>query len=125
MRSHGVSDFPDPIAPGSVVPSGGNSYLGNGPNPNTSPTYQAASAACRKYAVATPVTPAGAAQFQAENLKFAQCMRTHGEPDFPDPSSAGGFTIPNTVDQNSSIFQAALHDCGGIPKPPGVPGSPP
>ena len=27
---------------------------------------------------------------QSEQLQFAQCMRSHGVPDFPDPSADGG-----------------------------------
>jgi hypothetical protein len=99
------------------------SYLGDSYNPN-SPTVQAASAACQKYAVASPVSPAVAAQVQDEQLEFAQCMRSHGEPDFPDPSASGGFSIPNSIDENSSIFQTGVQKCGGFPKPPGLPSAP-
>ena len=120
MRTHGVTDFPDPIAPGSTPPGNKTTYLGNGPNPN-SPTYQAASAACNKYAVAQPVTPEVAEQFLAEQLKYARCMRAHGEPDFPDPSSGGGFTIPSSIDQNSPTFRAAATACKQFQ--PSLPGS--
>jgi hypothetical protein len=37
---------------------------------------------------------------------FARCMRAHGEPSFPDPSSKGGFDLSG-VDQNSPQFQSA------------------
>lgn len=125
MRTHGVPDFPDPIASGSARP-GRSTFLGNGPNPATSPAYQAASAACRKYAVASPVTPAGAARVEAEQLKYAQCMRAHGVPDFPDPSS-NGLTIPSSVDESSPRFEAAEKACEallpGANGPPGVGGS--
>jgi len=30
---------------------------------------------------------------QARLLKYSQCMRAHGIPDFPDPSSSGGLSI--------------------------------
>jgi hypothetical protein len=124
MRSHGVSNFPDPSAtPPSASPSGGMSYLGDSFDPNT-PTYEAASAACAKYANASPVTPAGAAQVLAEQLRYAQCMRAHGVPDFPDPSPSGGSDIPSSIDQNSSAFQAAQNACKTLlPSLPGLPGS--
>ncbi len=126
MRSHGVSDYPEPIAPGSHPPGGVNHFLGNSFNPN-SPTYQAASAACRKYAVAKKVTPGLAARVQAQQLKYAHCMRAHGEPDFPDLSANGGFTIPKSIDQNSPTFQAAESACKsllrGLAGPPGSSGS--
>jgi hypothetical protein len=38
-----------------------------------------------------------------QDLAFAHCMRSHGAPDFPDPSSSGGFTMNPS---NSSSFQA-------------------
>jgi hypothetical protein len=44
-------------------------------------------------------------------LEFTQCMRAHGELGFPDPSATGGFTIPNSVDDNSSTFRAAERAC--------------
>jgi len=99
-------------------------YLGDSFNPNM-PTFQAAERSCQKYAVglATRVTPAGAAKVEAQQLKYAQCIRTHGVSDFPDPSANGGFTIPNSVDQNSSFFQAAERACKnflrGVNGPPG------
>jgi hypothetical protein len=130
MRSHGVSGFGDPGAPGtpgrgSLANSGAPrmTYLGNGYNPN-SPAVQAADRACRKYAVATPVTPATAVRVQAEQLKYAHCMRAHGVPGFPDPSPEGGFSIPNSVDENSPAFQAAERACKDLqPALPGPPGS--
>jgi hypothetical protein len=100
-------------------------YLGNSFNPNT-PIFQAAERACQEYAVglATRVTAAGAAKVEAEQLRYAQCMRTHGVSDFPDPSANGGFTIPNSADQNSSFFQGAERACKnllpGISGPPGT-----
>lgn len=63
-------------------------------------------------------------------LKFSQCMRTHGVPNFPDPTlSAGRATIQlnggagSGLDPNSPQFQAAQAACrhlmpnGGQPTP--------
>jgi len=50
----------------------------------------------------------------ATALRFAQCMRTKGYPDFPDPGPNGaGFTItPNSgIDPQSPQFQAASSSC--------------
>ena len=48
-------------------------------------------------------------------LAYAQCMRAHGVPDFPDPNSQGGFALqggPNSdLGPNSSAFQQANEDC--------------
>jgi hypothetical protein len=37
-------------------------------------------------------TAAGSTAYQ-KSLAYAQCMRSHGEPGFPDPNSQGNFTI--------------------------------
>jgi hypothetical protein len=64
-------------------------------------------------------------------LKFSQCMRTHGVPNFPDPTSSGGGqpTIQlnggpgSGLDPQSPQFQAAQSACkhlmpnGGQPSP--------
>jgi hypothetical protein len=49
---------------------------------------------------------------------LAQCMRGHGAPNFPDPTTSGGFhltTTPNgpsgAIDINSSQVQAAYRAC--------------
>lgn len=126
MRAHGVSDYPDPRGPDNPPPAPtkiGMTYLGDSFNPNT-PTYQAAERVCEKYAVglATKIAPGVAAKLAAEQLSYAKCMQSHGVPGFPDPNAAGGFTIPNSVDQNSSFFEAAERACKGLL--PGLAGPP-
>jgi hypothetical protein len=122
MRSHGVTNFPEPIAPASVPPRGVTTYLGNGPNPNSSPVYRAASAACqKKFAVAQKVSPGLATQFQTDQLKYARCMRSHGVINFPDPGANGGFPIPKSIDEESPTYRRADKACGGLlPGPPGI-----
>jgi hypothetical protein len=120
MRTHGVPDYPEPIAPPSH-PQSGLHFLGNGPNPNASPRYQAASAACRKYAVASPVTPAVAVAVQAEQLRYANCMRSHGLTDYPDPNSNG--QMPSSgISPQSPAYRAAETACRDLL--PGLPGLP-
>jgi hypothetical protein len=51
-------------------------------------------------------------------MKYAQCMRAHGVPDFPDPV-AGGFEINNTapdsdLDPSSPQFVAANSACEAL-----------
>jgi hypothetical protein len=64
----------------------------------------------------------------AQVLALAQCMRTHGVPDFPDPDSSGGYALEpdgslegadGSVDINSSQAQVAYGDCKHL-----VPGAP-
>jgi hypothetical protein len=57
--------------------------------------------------------PESQAQLQADALKYSQCMRSHGEPSFPDPSPGGGFVFPagSGITPGSPTFQAAQAKC--------------
>jgi hypothetical protein len=74
-------------------------------------------------------TPAGGSGGTSTNLPnvvaFAQCMRTHGEPNFPDPkpSNGGGAIFGNLagLDVNSPQFQNAGRACEPLLHP-GSPG---
>ena len=41
-------------------------------------------------------------------------MRSHGEPDFPDPASNGSFTLPSGMNAESPQFQNAEKDCQSL-----------
>lgn len=79
-----------------------------------------------------PQSPASNAQSSASNgysqgLQFAQCMRAHGVPNFPDPSASGrGFRIrvgPGSgINPGSPAFQSAQTSCKHL-LPGGGPGS--
>jgi len=65
----------------------------------------------------------------AQELGLAQCMRSHGEPGFPDPNTSGGYTLTSngsiagaggaSIDIGSSQAQAAYGDCRHL-----LPGAP-
>jgi len=59
--------------------------------------------------------PAGSASTAsidyAQELALAQCMRGHGEPDFPDPSPSGGFNASVLSTFDNSQGQAAYDGC--------------
>jgi hypothetical protein len=46
-------------------------------------------------------------------VQFSQCMRTHGVPNFPDPTSSGNlnFTPSSGLDTESPAFQSAQQAC--------------
>jgi hypothetical protein len=84
MRSHGVPNFPDPKANGSI-------QLGSGIDPS-SPSFASAQSRCQKFlpgggfpASGTTTSPTAAAL--AQMLKVALCMRAHGISQFPDPTT--------------------------------------
>jgi hypothetical protein len=104
MQKHGVQAQLGPGGKGVSITGG------SGPN---SPQLTKAQAACRKLLPGggpKPLTPAE----QAQNLKglvvLAACMRSHGYPDFPDPTSQGFFNLSN-VNPNSTQFQNAMTTC--------------
>jgi hypothetical protein len=114
MQTHGVPNFPYPNAQGVFSGAG----LDQG-----SPAFQAATNHCNHILPNGGQPTAGQlAQMDTQALKFSQCMRTHGIPDFPDPQVVkGGIAIrlsrsPGKVsdlDPNSPQFQAAQAKCGG------------
>ena len=55
-------------------------------------------------------------QMMAQALKYTDCMRSHGVPNFPDPKeSSGGISIGGPgLDPNSPQFQAAQNDCRSL-----------
>ena len=59
-------------------------------------------------------SPESIASTQQKMVKFSQCMRTHGEPEFPEPTE-GGIRIQNHnghgPNPESSRFQAAEKAC--------------
>jgi hypothetical protein len=50
------------------------------------------------------------------SLKFADCMRAHGVPDFPDPGPGGGFQRGSGIDAQSPAFRTANRGCISILK---------
>ena len=47
-------------------------------------------------------------------VKYAQCLRTHGVPNFPDPSGSNGLVIPNNINPNAPAFQSAQKACAKL-----------
>ena len=62
---------------------------------------------------------AGTTAYQ-KALAYAQCMRAHGEPSYPDPTSNGGFIIDGRKDHlNGQLMQSANKTCQHLlPKTP-------
>ena len=74
------------------------------------------SASVAQLGTTTTSRPAkGSSNDNGSPLAYAQCMRAHGIPDFPDPNSQGGFALPggpnSDLSPNSSAFQQANEDC--------------
>jgi len=113
MRARGISGFPDP--------SSGGSQQTLPPSVNVgSPQFQSAQKACQHLSPGggTGIQVAGGAKVNPQaalkaELKYVGCMRTHGVPDMPDPSSGGGLTLPSSgsINPQSTQFQTAQQAC--------------
>jgi hypothetical protein len=118
MRSNGVLSYPDPSSSGALVKES-LQQLGV-----SSSRFQTAARACNHL---LPNGGRGPSQAQlqfarAQGLSFAQCVRAHGLPSFPDPASDGRIPDPATVgiNQGSPKFRAANQACGKY-RPPYMP----
>ncbi len=110
MRAHGVPKYPDPDAHGVITIT-----ISTALDPS-SPLFQSAEGDCRQLIPAEKgLSAAKEQQFKARMLAFAACMRSHGVPNYPDPTfGSGGVTQRsggNGMDPNSPIFRAAQKNC--------------
>ena len=107
MRAHGEPTFPDPVLSAHGINMAD-------PVDANSPQFISANATCKKLVPnGGPPTAAQLQQMLARALKFAACMRSHGEPTFPDPVSDGqGIAIKlDGLNPRSPQFQAAMRTC--------------
>jgi hypothetical protein len=125
MRNNGVSAFPDPNASGALTIDG--VLNGSSLDPNSA-AWKTAIGACKDLEppgfTGTKVTP----QQRTARLKFAQCVRDNGVPDFPDPTPDGPLIdtnrIPSTATNGGmSILNAATQKCSEYASAAGVQGS--
>ncbi|HTW11782.1 MAG TPA: hypothetical protein VME01_03485 [Solirubrobacteraceae bacterium] len=116
MHAHGVPNFPEPQISehGSEVSVKMALPASIGGNPKFKPAQQA----CRKLLPGggphseQALTPAQQNQY----LKAAACIRSHGLPNFPDPTfSGGGVHIEHqNFNESSPAFKTAVHDCESL-----------
>jgi hypothetical protein len=121
MRSDGVTDFPDPDP--------GGQFGTISAQVEDNPHFDTGYGACEH------LLPAGGENKVQQNLgqllQFAQCMRSHGVPAYPDPDPDAYSSISNTrinslhqagVNPNSPQVQAAVQTCERLhPQAPASP----
>ena len=116
--SHGVPNFPDPTSDGQINVNFASGGKGGAPGSSgidrMSPQYISADQTCRHLLPGGVPTPAQDQQALAKGLKFARCMRSHGVPNFPDPSTAGVVHLGAGVDMSSPQFQDAQKVCQSL-----------
>jgi hypothetical protein len=130
MRSHGVPEYPDPNSSGQL-PKGDAQQFGVGTS-----QYQSAQQACQHLFPAggslqqqeyecmqsSDCPPALVQQMLTADRKLARCMRSHGVPNFPDPTSTGSggpfFNITKAgisdAASHTPQFIAMLNECGRL-----------
>lgn len=126
MRANGVSKFPDPDASGALTIDG--VINGSSLDPNSA-TFQQAISSCKGLEPPGFMGTTRSSQQQDAALKFAQCMRDNGVPDFPDPTADGPLIdttrIPSMAGKNPRNdpgFNAAQQKCRGFASAAGVKG---
>jgi hypothetical protein len=109
MRAHGVPHFPDPGPSGDI----------NFGVDVSAEVFTAAVNACKSLEPPGALSSKRSAKQQSAALRFAQCVRAHGVPDFPDP--VNGQPLIDTTHIPSSnqpggmtILNAATHTCGSV-----------
>jgi hypothetical protein len=131
IRSHGVPAYPDPAIDGQL-PKGDAQHFGVSPS-----QFQAAQQACHGLLTAggslaqqeaqcmqsSDCSPALVQQMRTADLRLARCMRSHGEPRFPDPAGAGSgsgsyFPISSVgiseAASRTPQFIGALNECARL-----------
>jgi hypothetical protein len=105
MRSHGVPDFPDPFSRGGV-PKVTPQQVGV-----SNSQFQVAERACAQL---FQPTQAQVPEIMTGMLNFARCMRSHGVPNWPDPSTDSSgqpvFNIPG-IDPDSPRVSNTADEC--------------
>jgi hypothetical protein len=106
MRSHGVTNFPDP--------TGGNhkEAIESALQAVGNPKAQAAQTACLHVNGGSPGTGQTGVQSDAAMLAFARCIRSHGFPNFPDPTSSGQLTHEMLANAGINPQQPAVLHAG-------------
>ena len=124
MRSNGVSNFPDPPASGQFTID----EIANGSGIDTnSATFTQALNTCKNLEPSGFTGTARTPQQQAAALQFAQCIRTNGVTDFPDPTADSPLVdttrIPSAdTSSGMSNLRAAMQKCSTFAQAAGATG---
>jgi hypothetical protein len=102
-RAHGDPSFPDPV----YDPGDGRWHFAISPGSAPLSTRQACQ---RLFPSGNASPPVPQAQFQ-QLVRYAECIRQHGVPNWPDPDPDGSFPLPPTLNPKDAAGQAAGKAC--------------
>jgi hypothetical protein len=111
MRSHGVPNFPDP----STSEGNDKEAVVSALQKVSRSQVQVAQTACMHLNDGGPGTGQNAPQgpqHAAAMLAFARCIRSHGFPSFPDPTSSGEVTREMLASAGIDLHQPAVLQAG-------------
>jgi hypothetical protein len=124
MRANGVPGFPDPRE----GPNGGGvGWPGGGPAMISTdvllimgqriagPAVASAAKHCKEYMGPSGPPPELTESQKRAAIARADCIRTHGLPNFPDPTFAGGYqqlNLPPGLNPQSPAVEQAAKACG-------------
>lgn len=107
MRSHGVSNFPDPDATGEIPKI--HVVAAAKANPHK---FNAAQTACIHLVPSGSLGRQQTAQQKrtqlADELSFARCMRSHGVARFPDPTAQGQLSLEMVQAQGIDVHSPGV-----------------
>jgi hypothetical protein len=124
LRANGVSGFPDPREgpngggvgwPGGLGTEVGGTGIFVFGHTYAGPAVAHAEQVCKEYLPPTGPPPAESESQREQAIATARCMRSHGLPNFPDPTFAGGnqqLNLPPGLNPNSPAVQRASKACG-------------
>jgi hypothetical protein len=117
LRDHGIPNFPDPVLDARGGVQIDDQLLKSLPASVTQAAEQACTTQIDAAQQAADVQrPAATPQELAQATRFAQCMRQHGWPHFPDPDAHGSFSsstpgaMPST--KGGPAFEACRSQLG-------------
>jgi hypothetical protein len=122
IRDHGVPNFPDPVVDAHGDIQYDQQIINNLPAAVTQTVQQACktqitAAESAAQSAADAAQPAATPQEIQQATRFAQCMRQHGWPNFPDPDAHGGFSPANPNDAPTSKSDPAFQACRALMTP--------
>ncbi len=93
VRDQGAPDFPDPL----VDDQGRARFRDDTARAAAQRAPESAMTACASFLDRLPASARDDAPTPQQMLRLAQCMRSHGLDDWPDPDSQGRFHLPSTL----------------------------
>ena len=125
MRSHGIPNYPDPLSNGNFNLSNNQQRGGSKRSGSSTGSSQetAANNVCNHLLdVGTQMSAAQTQHALGQLVRYAQCIRAHGVPDFRDPhTTSGGIGVPGGIgfdmtgiDIHSPQFQSAEQACQSL-----------